>query len=190
MGTLKQLLPLGDKPVIRHCVDTIVAAGIRPVIVVINIHDNGIPDALHGTLATIVRNTVPDSQMSDSVRSGLGAINDRCSGVLICLSDHPLISIGTYTTIISAHVKAPDTIVIPVYGGRRGHPSLIPPGAVREIVSGANLRDVIRKDASRLTLLDVADEGVVLDMDTDDDYRRIVANYTARQSGYAAGIKG
>jgi molybdenum cofactor cytidylyltransferase len=190
MGTLKQLLPLGDKPVIRHCYDTIAAAGIQQVIVVIDGNINGIPEALHGTPARIVRNTVPGSQMADSVRKGLGAIDDRCSGVLICLSDHPLISIGTYSAIINAHVKAPDTIVIPVYGGRRGHPSLFPPGAVREIASGATLRDVIRKDASRLTLLHVADEGVVLDMDTDDDYRRIVANYTARQSGYGAGIKG
>ena len=181
MGTSKQLLPLGDRPVIRHCFDTIAAAGIQQVIVVINAHGNGIPEALHGTPATIVRNTVPDSQMADSVRKGLGAIDDRCSGVLVCLSDHPLISVGTYKAIINAHREAPDRIVIPVYGGRRGHPTLFPAGAVQEIASGADLRDVIRKDASRLSLLDVADEGVVLDMDTNDDYRRILEKFRAGQ---------
>jgi len=181
MGTSKQLLPLGDRPVIRHCYDTIAAAGIQQVIVVISAHGNGIPEALHGTPATIVRNTVPDCQMVDSVRTGLGEIDERCSGVLVCLSDHPLISVGTYEAIISAHQASPDTIVIPVYGGRRGHPTLFPPGAVQEIASGAALRDVIRKDTSRLSLLDVADEGVVLDMDTDDDYRRILEKFKARQ---------
>ena len=181
MGTSKQLLPLGNRPVIRHCFDTIAAAGIQQVIVVIGAHDNGIPEALHGTAATIVRSTVPDSQMADSVRKGLGAIDDRCSGVIVCLSDHPLISVGTYKAIISAHQEAPDRIVIPVYGGRRGHPTLFPPGAVQQITSGASLRDVIRKDASRLSLLEVADEGVVLDMDTDDDYRRILEKFRAGQ---------
>ena len=181
MGTSKQLLPLGDRPVIRHCYDAIADAGIRQVIVVIGARGNGIPDALHGTAATIVRNTVPGSQMADSVRTGLGAIDDRCSGVLICLSDHPLIAVGTYKAIINAHQEAPDRIVIPVYGGRRGHPSLFPPGAVQEIASGATLRDVIRMDASLLTLLDVADEGVVLDMDTDADYRRILEKFRAGQ---------
>ena len=181
MGTSKPLLPLGDRPVIRHCFDTIVAAGIRQVIIVINARDNGIPEAFHGTLATFVRNAVPDSQMSDSVRTGLAAIEDGCSGVLVCLSDHPLVSVGTYKAIISAHQEAPDRIIIPVCNGRRGHPTLFPPSAVQEIASGAVLRDVIRKDASRLSLLDVADEGVLLDMDTDDDYRRIVEKFKAGQ---------
>jgi molybdenum cofactor cytidylyltransferase len=190
MGTLKQLLPLGDKPVIRHCYDTIAAAGIQNVIVVINGHANSIAEALRDAPATIVRNTLPGSQMADSVRTGLGAVDDLCSSVLVCLSDHPLISIGTYSGIISEHKKAPDTIVIPVYGGRRGHPSLFPPAAVREILSGATLRDVIRRDASRLTLLDVDDEGVVIDMDTDDDYRRIVVNYWARQAVQGASVTG
>ena len=181
MGTSKPLLPLGDRPVIRHCFDTSVAAGIRQVIIVINARDNGIPEAMHDTLAKIVRNTVPDSQMSDSVRTGLAAIEDGCSGVLVCLSDHPLVSVGTYKAIISAHQEAPDRIIIPVCNGRRGHPTLFPPSAVQEIASGAVLRDVIRKDASRLSLLDVADEGVLLDMDTDDDYRRIVEKFKAGQ---------
>jgi hypothetical protein len=34
----------------------------------------------------------------------------------------------------------------------------------------------MRKDASRLTLLDVADEGAMRDMGKDDDYRRVVTN--------------
>jgi molybdenum cofactor cytidylyltransferase len=181
MGTSKQLLPLGDRPVIRHCYDTIAAAGIRQVIVVIGAHGNGSSEALHGTPATIVRNTVPDSQMADSVRTGLGAVDDRCSGVLVCLSDHPLILVGTYKAIICAHQEAPDRLIIPVYIGRRGHPTLFPPGAVQEIASGATLRDVISKNESFLTLLDVDDEGVVLDMDTVDDYRRILEIFKARQ---------
>jgi hypothetical protein len=41
-----------------------------------------------------------------------------------------------------------------------------------------------------LTLLDVDDEGVVLDMDTDDDYRRILAIFKAQQSRRGAGVKG
>jgi CTP:molybdopterin cytidylyltransferase MocA len=53
--------------------------------------------------------------------------------------------------------------------------------AVQEIASGATLRDVIRKNEPLMTLLDVDDEGVVLDLDTVDDYRRILEIFKARQ---------
>ena len=181
MGTSKQLLCLGDRPVIRHCFDTIITAGIQTVVVVINDRSDGIAEALAGTSATIVRNTIPGSQMADSVRRGLNTLCDDYSGFIVCLSDHPLISTATYKAIISAHQAMPDKIIIPVYGGRRGHPSLFPPGAIKEIESEATLRDIIRKEEGRVALLDVPDEGTILDMDTADDYKMILKKFIASQ---------
>lgn len=183
MGTIKQLLPLGDKPVIRHCVDTILAAGIRDLVVVVGASGEQVADALHDTPAMIVPNDLPHSQMADSVRFGLNALNDRFTGVLVCLSDHPLISAATYETIRRLHRETPGSIIIPIYQGRRGHPALFPLKALQEIRTGATLRDIIQKDAARVRLIETEDEGTVLDMDTEDEYQRIVGLFAEKNAG-------
>jgi len=44
---------------------------------------------------------------------------------------------------------------------------------LKDIFESGTLRDVIRKHSERVLLLPVSDEGVVLDVDTIEDYRRI-----------------
>ncbi len=172
MGRTKQLLPLGDKPVIRRCVDALLAAGI-PDIVVVTGRDNGIAGALRGLPVTVAVNGAQESDMAESVRVGLKLCDPHSSGVLICLSDHPLVLASTMAALVREHKRAPGRIIIPSCGGRRGHPTLFPLPCVREIFLGGTLRDIVQKDAQRVMLLDTCDEGVVLDMDTPEDYERM-----------------
>jgi CTP:molybdopterin cytidylyltransferase MocA len=51
---------------------------------------------------------------------------------------------------------------------------MFPVKIIHEIFSGVTLRDIIRKDAQRVRTAVVDDEGVVLDMDTEEDYRIMV----------------
>ena len=183
MGTSKQLLRLGDRSVVRRCFDAIVAAGIQHVVVVAGAPGDGIAEEFAGTSATIARNNIPNSQMADSVKKGLSELHDLYPGVLVCLSDHPLITTETFRAVIQAHQNAPHKIIIPVYGKGRGHPTLFPLPALKEIESGATLRDIIRKDEGRVSLIEVPDEGVVLDMDTVDDYQRVRERFTAGCEG-------
>jgi molybdenum cofactor cytidylyltransferase len=180
MGTSKQLLPLGDRPVIRRCADTVFASGVQDLVVVVNGDGERIIEALAGLPVRIVRNDAPDSQMADSVRIGVRALDDRYSGVLVCLSDHPLIALETFRTVIQAHHQAPDRIVIPCHEGRRGHPALFSRTILNEVLSGGTLRDIIGKDERRVQPIEVNDEGILLDMDTDEDYRRVREMFTRR----------
>jgi molybdenum cofactor cytidylyltransferase len=182
MGTQKQLLLLGDKPVIRRCVDTVFASGVQELVVVVNGEEERIVEALAGLAVKIVRNNAADSQMADSVRVGLQALDDRFSGVLVCLSDHPLVAPETFRTLIDAHRRGPDRIIIPCHGGRRGHPALFSRTILNELISGGSLRDIIGKDEGRVHLIEVDDEGVLLDMDTAEDYQRVREVFT-RQTG-------
>ncbi len=171
-GRTKQLLPLGDKPVIRRCVDALLAAGI-PDIVVVTGRDNGIAGTLRGLPVTVAVNGAQESDMAESVRVGLKFCNPHSSGVLICLSDHPLVKPSTMAALVREHKRAPDSIIIPSSGGHRGHPTLFPLSCVRELFLGGTLRDIVHKDAQRVMLLNTDDVGIVLDMDTPEDYERI-----------------
>lgn len=188
MGTSKQLLLLRNKPVLRHCVDTIAAAGLQDLVVVTTgTGQAACSEALHGAKVRIAVNNVPDSQMADSVRTGLRAVDETCSGVLVCLVDHPLVSRATYQAIINAHQRSPGKIIIPAFEGRRGHPSLFPFPVINDIFFLPTLRDLVREDGDRVLVVDVPDEGVVLDMDTQEDYRAIAARFATLADGVPTG---
>jgi CTP:molybdopterin cytidylyltransferase MocA len=172
-GQPKQLLPLGNKPVIRHCLANLVAAGIKDIVVVLSQRESEILNSMKDLPVQIVFNENPESEMAESVRIGLRTLTDFSTGVLVHLSDHPLVSAKTLKSIVQCHLEIPDKIIIPQYKGKRGHPSLFPKPVIDEIFVGLTLRDIIKRDSSRIKFLDVDDEGVILDMDTKEDYEKI-----------------
>jgi molybdenum cofactor cytidylyltransferase len=174
MGRPKQLLPLGDKTVIKHCVDNIVSALIRRIVVVVRPGAEGTAESLSGLPVRIVVNDDLDSDMAGSVRAGFASLDQSCSAVLVCLADHPLASVETILALMRAHQESPDKIVIPAYNGKRGHPSLFPATVLQEIFIFDTLRDIVRQDEKRVRVIDVPDEGVILDMDTKEDYERVL----------------
>jgi CTP:molybdopterin cytidylyltransferase MocA len=183
MGRTKQLLLLNGKPLIRHCLDSIFGAGIERPIVVLGPGAEPIQQVIEDLSITMVCNDHKDSEMADSVRVGLDAVDDKCSGILICLTDHPMVSTKTYRTLIEAYMKNPDQILIPTWMEKRGHPTLFPlnllkdffnPGAARRERSNG-LRDIILRNSLKVKLVPVADEGVVLDLDTEQEYRTLRA---------------
>ena len=182
MGQAKQLLLLGDKPIVRHCVDTLLDAGVEDIVVVAGDEKYRIAHALHGLPVTIAVNLALESDMAVSVRVGLEACDLRSSGMLVCLADHPLVQPETCQTLVRLHHEAPEKIIIPTFKGKRGHPGLFPAEIIHEIYVKTSLSDIVREDPDRVLTVDVEDEGVVLDMDTESDYNIIKDLYDARES--------
>jgi molybdenum cofactor cytidylyltransferase len=173
MGQTKQLLLLGDKPVIRHCVDAFLAAGVPDIVIVAGKEKDGITEALRGLPVTLAVNAVQESDMAESARIGLKSCDPCSSGVLICPADHPLVMPKTVAALILEHSQSPERIIIPCCSGRRGHPSLFPLPVARELFLGGTLRDIVRRDGERVMLMDTEDDGILLDMDTPEDYERL-----------------
>ncbi len=111
--------------------------------------------------------------MAESVRLGIEAMRPDAVGALIGLVDHPLVQAETLEQLTAAAAASPERIIIPTFQGRRGHPTFFPGELLREIYQGHNLREIIGRHPESITLVPVADEGVVLDMDTPEDYREI-----------------
>jgi molybdenum cofactor cytidylyltransferase len=174
MGQLKQLLPLGDKPIIRHCLDYLIAAGIKNIVAVLGYHGEEVLAAIQEMPVQIVLNKNQESDMAESVRIGLSAVTEYSAGVMVCLSDHPLILVETLKSLMQYFLETPDKIIIPLYKEKRGHPTLFPRHIIEEICEGGTLRDIVNRDSNRIRLLDVQDEGVILDIDTKEDYEKIL----------------
>jgi molybdenum cofactor cytidylyltransferase len=112
--------------------------------------------------------------MAESVRAGLGAVGRAATGVFICLCDHPLVAPSTLKTMGGKHGARPDAIIIPVFEGRRGHPTLFPRFVLEEIEKCNSLRELVESYKDGICFVEVGDEGVVLDMDTPEEYRKIL----------------
>jgi CTP:molybdopterin cytidylyltransferase MocA len=173
MGRCKQLLPLAGKPLVRHCLEALIRAGLQDIIVVLGPKGREIAQVIHDLPVTMVENNGPASDMAGSVRIGLAAVADDTSAVLVCLGDHPLVKSTTVQAIIARHEAHPDKIIIPVCNGRKGHPTLFPRAAIAEIHAVPTLRDIVNRDRERIMLLALADPGITADIDTPEDYRRI-----------------
>ena len=173
MGTSKQLLPLADKPVIHHCLDTLLASPARPVVVVLGPGGEAVQEAIAIFPITIAWNRDPETDMAGSVRAGLAALPSDCTGVLIQLVDHPLVTPATAQAICATHVATPQAIIIPTCNNRQGHPTLFPRATLDELTPEITLRDLVKKDPERVWRIPVDDEGIFLDMDTPADYEAL-----------------
>jgi len=177
MGRPKPLLPVGDRPSVVRCIEALRDAGVAEVVVVVA--KGGVGDAVARAVthlgATIATNPDAGSDMAGSIRVALAAADPSASGVLVALCDHPLVAPGTVSVLRAEHTLHPDAILVPVYEGRKGHPTLFPRAILEEIAALPTLRDVVRKDPARVREIDVRDEGVVLEMDTPEEYARLLS---------------
>ena len=184
MGHTKLLLPVGDKPVIARCIETFFKAGVGEIIVVTRMDGGDIRDAIAKYPVNNVINPLPRSDMAGSVRAGLAAAKKDGGGIFVAPADYPLV---TPKTIIAMdwEFQANPGIVIPRCWGFRGHPVLFPRKRLDEIFDVPILRNIIARHPEEIRYIDVCDEGTILDMDTPEDYQRILRRYySAQKAGW------
>jgi len=175
MGRCKQLLPLGGSTVLGRCLDTLVAAGLDDIVVVVSPAGEEVAAEARRYPVRVVVNPEAEGDMASSLRVGRDALAEGISGVVVALCDYPLVLPETIARLQETHHQEPDRIIIPTHDGRRGHPLLVPRLILEELEGDLTLRDLVRRDPARLRTIEVADRGILLDMDTPEEYRRLCA---------------
>ncbi len=173
MGSCKQLLLLGGSTVIARCLDALISGGVGEIAVVVAEEGNGVAAAVRDYPVGIAVNPECEGDMASSVRAGRDALTTEASGVIVALCDYPLVSPRTINCLIAAHEDSPGSIIIPCCQERRGHPLLFPRAVLNELTETHILRDLVQREPERIRYLEVDDPGVLLDMDTPEDYRYI-----------------
>jgi len=179
MGRPKQLLPLGDRPAIVRCLESIREAMIDDVVVVVGTNADDIVAAIDAFPVAIARNEDPGSDMSQSLRVGLAEVSPVTSGVFVCLADQPMVRSETLIRMCLCHLEKPGMIIIPVFQGEKGHPPLLPKEIIAEIDVVPTLRDLIERHSGKVYHLEMTDKGIVLDMDTWEDYQGMIERFSS-----------
>lgn len=181
MGRLKAVLPLGpDDTFITRIIRTLDDARVDDVAVVVGHEAAAVVEAISnaGWHPRIVLNEQYESGQLSSVLAGLRAI-DRpgVQGMLLTLVDVPLVSAQTVREVIERHRSAAPPVVRPVNGDRHGHPILIDRTLfplLRSADPAQGIKPIVRAHVSAAGEVAVSDDGAFLDIDTPDEYARVM----------------
>jgi molybdenum cofactor cytidylyltransferase len=176
MGKEKILLPFGRSTLLETILETLAAAGIAEVVVVLRPDLPEAAERARRSGARVVFNPHPEEEMLESIRLGLRAIAPDAPGAFIWPADHPAVSADTIRTL--ARFSHPSLALIPCWQSRRGHPALVGRqlfSAIEKIPPGEGLRHLWRTMPDAVVEFSVPDPGTVQNVDTPEDYRQALA---------------
>ena len=180
MGQNKLLLTFRDKPLIVHAVDTLLAAEIDEIVVVLGHQTDRVRDQVKGKPIRIVQNPNYQEGLSTSVRAGVEAVSRETAGIMIYLADQPLLEPADVQRIVAAFGEAKKenkSIVVPFFKGQRGNPVILDESlrvAILGIAGDVGCKGVIKRYPESVYRLEMENDHVVRDVDDINAYERLV----------------
>ena len=210
MGEFKPLLDIGGKPALLRLLSAITSAGLSHITVVTGhgheaieaalAEDNG-DGSIRGTDLLIdksIKRSVPLIEpsplslvynknykrgMFSSIQAGIKKATETDAALLFPV-DVPLVAAETIRALIAAWEKGgASRFAVPSYRGKNGHPLLVPSayfGAILDYTGEGGLKEIRNRYIAEMLRYETDDEGCVLDMDTPEDYEKLLA-YEKRQ---------
>lgn len=118
--------------------------------------------------------------MATSIQKGIGCLKheEKANGVLISLSDLPLLSPETINFLIDKFLEEEVGILHPVFNGITGHPVIIDINRFKDDISNikgdVGLRSLIEKYPEVAKRIPWGDDSVTWDIDTPQDLERLL----------------
>jgi molybdenum cofactor cytidylyltransferase len=179
MGCPKLFLPWAGTTILGQVLSTFAAAGLQEVVVVTGASHSQIESLtadLGGNtpIRTVFNPAHADGQMLDSIKTGLSALDASSRAALIGLGDQPQVQGETLRSIMAAFYRSSSPLVIPSYQNQRGHPWLVARPlwqAILDLPASTTARQFLRLYSRSVEYVN-ADESILQDVDTPDEYVR------------------
>lgn len=177
MRAVKPLLTIEKKSVIEWDMELFRKANVKDIRVVVGFHSEKLLKKLRDNDVLVIKNPDPERGMFSSIQAGVSTFQNKVEGFFLLPADMPMIRPRTIERMIEAHKAQPDKIIFPVFLGKKGHPPLIPKQYFNEIVTAkdtGNLREILEAHKDKWLEVVCPDKGILMDMDIQPDYRRMV----------------
>jgi molybdenum cofactor cytidylyltransferase len=178
MGTCNKLaLAVDGVPLLRRIATTLLDSRVQELVVVIGHQETVVRSILEDLPLVIVRNRRYREGQMTSVHRGMAALGTPCDGVLVCLSDQPLLDARDIERLVACFGHGcPTSVQVPTYLGRRGNPVILSWQHRATILAGGGKMDCRRMIANNpqlVTYVEMDNDHVVFDVDTPEDYERL-----------------
>ena len=179
MGFPKALLKINGKTFLEQIVSVLHSARVMDIVIVLGAEEERIRDEMKWFAGRIIVNPEWETGQLYSLRAGLNALGGKeIHGALICPVDHPLISQSIIVDLLQAFWKSGKSIIIPTYEDRRGHPVIFAKTWFEHLnaaPSDEGARAIVRAHPEAVCEVPTNERGVVLNIDTNDDYENFIA---------------
>jgi len=186
MGRPKLLLPWKKTTVIGHLLSQWQELRAAQIAVVLRANDLALAAELDRwpfPPAGRIENSQPERGMFSSIvcAANWGGWRREISSWVFVLGDQPHLPATMMRQLLDFAAQYPEAVCQPVFGGRAGHPVILPLTALVALKSSAaaTLKDFLKLTPLPRVQCPVADSGVSLDMDTPEDYKRLIDSHKA-----------
>ena len=188
MGEINKLELIVDGiPLLRRTAETLLASNLKEIVVVLGHEAEKTRAILEGLPLNFVENEAYREGQMTSVYKGLLSLSKVCDGVMICLSDQPLLQADDVNVLIEAfgqmvhgrHGSIHASILVPTYQGQRGNPIIFDYEHRQGILNGErNLgcKKLIEKNPEQVSSFEMNNDHVVIDLDTPEQYAAFTAD--------------
>ncbi|MCC8128025.1 MAG: NTP transferase domain-containing protein [Clostridiales bacterium] len=184
MKDFKPMLPYGDSTIALHMVDMIQQMKLYPVVVVTGYRAADLEAHLFHTGVRFVKNErYQDTEMFDSVVLGIKNVMEECERMMIMPVDIPAIRTETIRQALMVDAE----MVRTRYHGEPGHPIILSRETAEKLcgyTGDGGLRGAMEHSGITITDLEVDDPGVRWDVDTPEEYYKLIEWNYSQGAGY------
>ncbi|MCD8132659.1 MAG: nucleotidyltransferase family protein [Clostridiales bacterium] len=174
MGDFKPMMPYGNSSISRHLAGMLLQLNLAPIVVVTGHKSEELEEHLSHEGIRFVKNArYKETQMFDSVVLGIKNIQDECERIMILPVDIPAIQLETIRQTLMLDAE----LIRTLYHGQPGHPIILSRKAATKLCSHqgiGGLRGAMENSGIPITNLEVEDPGVCWDVDTKEEYRKLL----------------
>jgi len=178
MGRDKGLLEVEGRSFLQRTVAALAEGGCDPVLVVVADGEEALAAEAARVGAVVLLNPDPGEGPITSLRIGLAALDGSVAGIAYLPVDHPMVRAETVGRLLDEARSSGAPLTVPIHQGKRGHPAIFAKQLFVELLDPAlegGARTVVHDHLADASLVEVDDEGVVIDIDTPDAYEAVLA---------------
>lgn len=172
-GRPKALLAYRGRPLVEHAVRVLRGGGCETVTVVLGAAAEQVAREADLTGVRVVVNPDWRTGMGASLRTGMEALPEAASAVVVTLVDLPGVGPEAVARLVAAHTADGAELAAAAYGGRRGHPVLFAsrwwPQVAASAQGDAGARGFLAEHGALLRLVECGDVAEAYDIDTPAD---------------------
>jgi len=176
----KLLLPFRGKPVIYHVLKEMLNSQLEPVLLVLGYESEKVIEAIrelkHHPKLQIIFNEQWASGRASSVKAAIEQLPEDAPGALFLPGDMPLMKHRLIDLVAKTFCES-QKLCFPLFKGEKGHPVAFPKALLAELAEltgDTSGFELVKKHWDEAVKLPLEDESTQFDLDTLEDYERLL----------------